>query len=162
MSNIDNQPLRYWNGNAVYLTLYLTLGFAAGILITFFLIAAQPKMRASRSDAMLEFSPFLFLRGALWQPFTYVFVNPPNFFTPFGLLCFYSWGVEVEKYLGRRFFLGLLARCSSSGRRWRCSSCTLGFTAAVASRVIASSCRRCSSPSPRSIRIWITSAAGCR
>ena len=103
MSNVDNQPLRYWKGNPVYLTLYATLALAVGIVAVLLLDSANlPR-------AVLMFFPEAVVHGWLWQPFTYVFVNDVSFFTPLALFCYYSWGVEVEKYLGRRFFVGLCA-----------------------------------------------------
>ena len=36
-------------------------------------------------------------------------MNPVSFFTPLSWLCFYFWGVEVEKFLGRRHFIQICA-----------------------------------------------------
>src|SRR5436189_186111 len=58
---------------------------------------------------LLGFSTFRFADGAVWQPFTYIFVNAPSFFTVLGLWCFYSWAMESERYLGRVRFLKLFA-----------------------------------------------------
>jgi hypothetical protein len=64
---------------------------------------------ARMSPLPFAFDPVAFLHGAVWQPFTYTFVNPLNFFAPLGLWCFYVWTVEVEKYLGRARCLTLFA-----------------------------------------------------
>lgn len=48
-------------------------------------------------------------RGWLWQPFTWSFVNGPNFFFLFGIFFFYSAAIEVERYLGRPRFIKLYA-----------------------------------------------------
>jgi hypothetical protein len=102
-TDLDNQPLRYYNGKPVYLTLYLTLVMTVGTVITMFLEAGRFPTQ------ILGFYPSLFTRGALWQPLTYVFVNGMSFFTPLSLIAFYFWGVEVEKYLGRRQFISVCA-----------------------------------------------------
>jgi len=103
MSYFDNQPLRYFKGYPIYLTGYLTLAMAIGIVIVVFLESAGV------SSELLVFNSRLFLRGWVWQPFTYIFVNQISFFTPLGLFCFYSWGVQVEQFLGRRRFLAVCA-----------------------------------------------------
>ncbi len=100
-TDLDNQPLRYYKGNAVYLTMYLALALTAGVVLTLLLNAARIM------PWFLAFIPQAFASGAIWQPFTYVFVDQISFFTPLGLLVFYFWGVEVEKYLGRRHFLAI-------------------------------------------------------
>jgi hypothetical protein len=97
----DNQPLRYYKGRAIYLAYYLSAGLAVGCLLMLLLVAA-------RFDPIyLIFIPSLFVHGYLWQPLTYVFVNDLSFFTPLGILCVAAWGVEVEKYLGRRRFAAI-------------------------------------------------------
>lgn len=101
-SDIDNQPLRYWNGKAIYLTAYLALAFVAAIVLLLLLGSAGIPL-----GALMIFHPLSFRSGMLWQAFTWPFVNPLDFFTPFSILCFYFFGVEVEKYLGRRRLLWL-------------------------------------------------------
>jgi hypothetical protein len=100
---IDNQPLRYHNGKPIYLTLYLTLALTAGTVITLLLQAG------GFSEALFWFFPEGLKHWLLWQPFTYVFVNGMSFFTPLGLLAFYFWAVEVEKFLGRRRLVEICA-----------------------------------------------------
>jgi hypothetical protein len=99
-SSIDNQPLHYYNGKPIYLTMYVTAVLTLGIIVTVLLSSAGV-------PEVLTFYPAAFMRGFVWQPLTYVFVNPISFFTPLGLLALYFWGVEVEKYLGRRHFIGI-------------------------------------------------------
>ncbi len=103
MSYFDNQPLRYFRGRPVYLTTYLTIALTVGIIVTVLLMSARV------DPEFLIFYPSAFLRGRLWQPFTYLFVNPISFFTPLGIFCFYIWGVEVEQFLGRRRFVAVCA-----------------------------------------------------
>jgi hypothetical protein len=97
----DNQPMRYYKGRAIYLAYYLAGGLAIGYVLTLLLSAARFDV------GWLVFSPGMFRQWCLWQPFTYVFVNPLGFFTPLSILCVASWGAEVEQYLGRRRFLAI-------------------------------------------------------
>src|SRR5438309_11467388 len=46
-----------------------------------------------------------FLLGAIWQPFTCIFIQPASFFFLFHVIFFYWGGTEVEKYLGIRRYL---------------------------------------------------------
>ena len=100
----DYQPIRYLGRMPVYATTILTAVFALGIIVYTVLASARIS-----PGFLLGFSPARFMDGALWQPLTYVFVNGPSFFTALGLLCFYQWAVEVERYLGRVRFLKLFA-----------------------------------------------------
>lgn len=97
--SFDNQPLRYYGRTAVYLTTYLAIALAVGTLVTLLFEALA---------LFLTFSTAGFLRGFLWQAVTYPLVNPVNFFTPFSIWCFYSWGLELEQFFGRRRFVWIL------------------------------------------------------
>ncbi len=99
----DNQPIRWWGRVPVYVTTFLTGAYAVGYLFVVALAVARV------SPEPFIFDPYAFLHGAVWQPFTYTFINPLNFFAPLGLWCFYVWTVEVEKYLGRVRCLTLFA-----------------------------------------------------
>lgn len=101
-SDLDNQPIGYWNRKPIYLTLYLTGALLAGMIVVLLLGAGD-------YPAPFVFSPNAFRHGALWQPLTYVFVNELNFFTPLGLFMFYMWTVQIEMYLGRRKLLMICA-----------------------------------------------------
>jgi hypothetical protein len=100
----DYQPIRYFGRVPVYATTILTAVFALGVVVVTMLASAQVN-----PAALLGFSPASFLRGAIWTPVTYAFVSMPSFFTVLALLCFYTWAVEVERYLGRARFLALFA-----------------------------------------------------
>lgn len=94
----DTQPITWWKRVPIYATGLLTALFAFGIVLCVVL-------GIGRFPAPFAFIPEAFLNGALWQPLTYAFADNLHFFTPLGLLCFYSWAVEIEKFLGRaRFF----------------------------------------------------------
>jgi hypothetical protein len=99
---IDSQPLTWWGNKPIYLTLYLTAALGLGTVLIFLIVSSDAM------PSMLTFHNGMFFRGAYWQPLTYVFVNDLNLFTPLGLIMFYIWGVEAEKYLGRRQFCALM------------------------------------------------------
>jgi len=97
------QPLGKWNNIPIYLTTILTAVFVVGLIGTAILDAGAPGL----------ISPFVFqmpLRPAwtLWRLFTYVFVNPVDFFTPFSIICFYWFCVGIETHLGRAVTTRLL------------------------------------------------------
>ncbi len=102
-ASFDNQPLRYYKGHPLYLTAYLTAALAAAVAVFFLFDSAGFPL-----TAFFVFSPQTFLHGFIWQPLTYVLFNPLNFFTPFLLLCFWSWGAEIEMFFGRRRYLAVL------------------------------------------------------
>jgi len=96
----DNQPITWWNRVPIYGTGVLTALFAAGVLIC-------AVLGLGRFLEPFAFMPPAFLAGAFWQPVTYAFADQLSFFTPLGLICFYMWAVEIEKYLGRQRFFTL-------------------------------------------------------
>lgn len=101
----DNQPITWWRRVPIYATTILAGLLVAGLIASVFLASAGVSLQP------LAFFPPQFARGHLWTLVTYPFIDLPSFFTALGILCFYSWGVEIEKYLGRvRFFqlMGLL------------------------------------------------------
>jgi hypothetical protein len=102
----DYQPIRYVGRVPVYATTILTALFAVALVLQALLLSARVNLSSLRFTA-----PF-FLSGDVWQPLTYAFLGQLSFFTPLGLFCFYSWGIEIERYLGRarfvKFFLLLL------------------------------------------------------
>ena len=98
----DTQPITWWKRVPVYATGLLTALFTFGVVLC-------AVLGIGRFLAPFAFVPEAFLHGALWQPFTYAFADTLSFFTPLGLLCFYSWAVEIEKFLGRSRFFWLFA-----------------------------------------------------
>jgi len=87
----------------VYVTTIVTALFVAGLVGSIILASARVSL------APLGFTAPDFLSGAVWQLLTFPFIDIPNFFTPLGIFCFYSWALEVEKHLGRGRFVKLLA-----------------------------------------------------
>jgi len=99
----DNQPIWWIKRLPIYATTILALGFVAGLILCVILESAN----LLGVLFGLAYSTPEFLHGALWQPLTYVWLGRTDFFTPLGILCFYSWGVEVERYVGRKRFFTL-------------------------------------------------------
>src|SRR6202008_1585065 len=79
-----------------------TVVFALGVILVTFLGTARVSVQP------LAFVAPEFLSGAVWQPLTYIWVDYPSFFTVFGLIMFYSIGVEFERYFARSGFLKLV------------------------------------------------------
>ena len=90
------QPFGKWNGIPIYLTTILTALFVVGMIGTAIMQAG---------DAMLleafAFKMPLHPAWSLWRLFTYVFINPVDFFTPFSIFFFYWFCVGIETHLGR-------------------------------------------------------------
>ena len=100
----NHQPLTTWNNIPIYLATILCAVFAAG----FVLIAVLGSMRSPLVES-LAFEMPLDPAWSLWRIFTYVIVNRISFFTPLGIMCFYSWGVGIETHLGRAILARLVA-----------------------------------------------------
>ena len=99
----DDQPIawvgRYPIRTAAVVVLVYVLGMFATVILDLAKTSLQP----------FGFHAPSFIHGALWQPFTCTLVQQPNFFFLFSMLFLYWSCSEVEKYLGRRRFLLLLA-----------------------------------------------------
>jgi len=90
----DNQPITWFRRVPIYAATIVTALLVLGLI-------ASVVLASARVAAPLAFVPYQFLGGYLWQIFTYPFPDMPSFFTALGILCFYSWSSEVEKYIGR-------------------------------------------------------------
>lgn len=97
------QPFGKWNGIPIYLTTILTALLTLGFLASAILVHSD----GTFVEALLLRVPFRPV-WALWRPFTYVFVQPMDFFTPFGIFCFYWFAVGIETHLGRATLSRLL------------------------------------------------------
>lgn len=100
----DYQPLGHIGRVPVHITTIVTMLFAVG-LVLYALLASAGVMVLE----LFGFSPDTFVRGRFWTPLTYAFIDQPSFFSLLGLLCFYQWALEVERYLGRARFLKFFA-----------------------------------------------------
>jgi hypothetical protein len=96
----DYQPLGHIGRLPIHITTILTTFFVVG-LILFALLGSA----GVRVHELFGFDPETFSRGRVWTPATYAFFSLPDFFSAFGLFCFYRWAIEVERYLGRARFV---------------------------------------------------------
>src|SRR5437879_10555526 len=96
----DYRPVTWVGRYPVRVTTIIAALYVLGM---FFTTIAQ----SAHWDLMpFAFQSRSFLHGALWQPFTCIFIQPASFFFLLNVF-FFSWAVTaVEQYLGiRRYFL---------------------------------------------------------
>jgi hypothetical protein len=104
-SSDEHGPVTWVGGHPIYVAHYLALGFAASMVATALLSA----FNLGPMLAWLAFSSTEVLRGQVWRIFTYGLVNQPSIWFALELLMIVWFGREVEKFFGRRKFLGLYA-----------------------------------------------------
>ncbi len=96
----DHQPIRYLGGVPVFATTIIVALLAVGMILVTMMATAHGPV------GLLIFSTEdFYLHGRVWQMFTAMFVNQPQFFFLFTLFFFYWCGIEIEVYFGRRAFL---------------------------------------------------------
>ncbi|MGC3988444.1 MAG: hypothetical protein QM796_01920 [Chthoniobacteraceae bacterium] len=100
----DYQPLTWWKRVPIYVTTI----FVALSVVGMFLTKIGSTANADVTGTFGFFTP-VFIHGAVWQPVTAHFVDLPSFFYAFNVFFLYLAGIEVEKYLGRRRYLKVLA-----------------------------------------------------
>jgi membrane associated rhomboid family serine protease len=104
---------------------YLAACLAAAHVVTMALTAVAMAV-AGPSVGNPWLLPWIFswetsaLEGRLWQFVTYVFVNPPSIWVVIQIVLLAVFGTEIEKFLGRRQFLGLYAALVLSGPLLMC------------------------------------------
>lgn len=98
----DFRPLTWIGRVPVYFSTVLVAVFAAAMVGCAVAASARVPLEG------LLFSAERLVSGAFWTPLTCTFVQLPNFFSALGLLCLYSVGAEVEKFIGRRRYANLL------------------------------------------------------
>jgi membrane associated rhomboid family serine protease len=99
----DQSPLFYIRGYPVY-SVYLIMG----VMIISMLVTTLAIAVGSGAVSVLAFHPQAVLQlGAIWQPFTYVFVNPPSFGFALAMFLLFMLGRDLEQFLGRARFLWL-------------------------------------------------------
>jgi hypothetical protein len=99
----DYRPVTWMGRYPVRITSIVAALFVLGMFAT-----------AIATSANWSLAPFIFtvpafLHGSIWQPLTCVLIQGPDFFFLFNVFFFYWAGTEVEKYLGIRRYLWLLA-----------------------------------------------------
>ncbi len=98
----DRLPLTWWKQHPVYLAAIIALVGAASMIITAVLGYGVMAHLVFTFD-----SAFNHLH--LWTPLTYVIVNPPSLWILIGCYLLWNFGEAVERHLGRRAFVRLLA-----------------------------------------------------
>jgi membrane associated rhomboid family serine protease len=104
-SEDEHQPMMWLRGYPVYAAHFLVAVFTGSLLVT----SLAMLFNSSRLFDWLPFSSPLVLRGEVWRVFSYGLVNPPSLQFVIDMLMFVWFGREVERYFGRRKFLGLYA-----------------------------------------------------
>lgn len=97
-------PYGKWNGIPIYLSTILTAALVVGFLGTAILAGMHSLLLLSALILNVPLQPV----WAIWRPFTYVLVQPVNFFTPFAIYCFYWFATGIETHLGRVVLTRLL------------------------------------------------------
>jgi hypothetical protein len=100
----EQQPVMWLNGRPIYAAYFVVLVFVLSMLATTFV----EFLKLTGALGWLTFESAQVLRGEVWRVVTYGLVNPPTLF-PFvvDMLMIVWFGREVERYFGRRKFLGL-------------------------------------------------------
>ena len=99
----ETEPFGKWKGVPIYLTTILTAVMVLALV-------ACAMFQAAGSQAHLS-AGFLVPRigwGNVGALFLYPLVDGLNFFTLFGILCFYTWCVGIETHLGRSVLTRLI------------------------------------------------------
>ena len=69
----------------------------------------------SEADKWFGFYALNFLRGAVWQPVTYMFVHGGPWHLVFNMLGLFFFGGQVERQMGRAMFLWMYFLCGVTG-----------------------------------------------
>lgn len=99
----SHEPLTWWGRVPIYASTLLVAFYALAMIATALVMAAQPSwldltVFAFSTSAILE-------HFALWRVFTYPFINPPDIWFLVEMFFLFTFGREVEKYLGTQAFL---------------------------------------------------------
>ena len=101
----DEQPVTWWRGYPIHAAMLLVIIHVATMLATTIALASG----AEASVNALAFNSAAVMRGAIWQPLTYAFVNPPSLWFAFEMYLLWMFGKEVERFFGKRSFFQLYA-----------------------------------------------------
>lgn len=98
----DHLPLTWWKTYPIYLAAVIALVAAASIIFTAIVgYESAPWLIFTYHTAFGEWR--------LWTMFTYVFFNPPSIWVVLGCFLLWNFGEAIERHLGRRSFVRLLA-----------------------------------------------------
>lgn len=102
----DYQPVGWVGRYPIHAATLLVIIHVLTMIGTAFALAMGQETTLAQlffsSDAILS-------RGALWQFVTYAFINGPTIWFAVEMFMLFSFGREVEKFIGRRAFLALYA-----------------------------------------------------
>jgi hypothetical protein len=101
----EQQPLMWLRGYPVYAAYFLALVFAVSMVVSSVFLALSD----AHLLAWLPFHSASVLKGEVWRVATYGLWNPPSLWFVIDIAMIASFGREVEKFFGRRRFLGLYA-----------------------------------------------------
>ncbi|HOV32933.1 MAG TPA: rhomboid family intramembrane serine protease [Candidatus Hydrogenedens sp.] len=90
--------------NVLVFVLELIIGVVISILNQYLPINQGDSLSYLLTFPWLGFNIPLFLRGAIWQPITYMFLHSSLTHLFFNMLCLYFFGPEVENYFSRKRF----------------------------------------------------------
>jgi len=102
-SSDENLPVAWLRGYPLYSAHLVVLAFVASMLATAVLMA----LNATGSFGWVVFDSPRVLRGEAWRIATYGLVNPPGLWFAFDMVMIMMFGREIERFFGRRKFLGL-------------------------------------------------------
>lgn len=101
----DNAPLAWVGKVPIYLSTALAIAHAVTMALTAVALASGAE---SLFQELVFSSPGILKHFALWQFVTYAFIHfPPYWFFLLELYLLAVFGREIERYVGRRAFLGL-------------------------------------------------------
>ena len=98
----DRQPLTYFRGFPIHAATLLVIVHVATMIATTLLMATGA---GGLLQALTFSSDAVFHHFAVWQYFTYAFVNAPSIWFAIEMVMLFQFGREVEKFIGRRAFL---------------------------------------------------------
>lgn len=101
--SLETEPFGKWKGLPIYLTTIIVAAMVAGLIACAF-IEAEGSFDL-RSAAFIVPRDGWANAATLWL---YPLIDRFNFFTPFGIFCFYWWSIGIETHLGRKALVQLL------------------------------------------------------
>jgi hypothetical protein len=104
-SSEEHQPVAWLRGYPLYAAHLIVAGFVVSMIASAILMFAG----AAPVLEKLQFTSQSVLRGEVWRVFTYGLVNPPSLWFAIDMLMIVWFGRELEKFFGRRIFLGFFA-----------------------------------------------------
>lgn len=98
----DRQPLTYFRGFPIHAATLLIIVHVATMIATTLLVATGAR---GLIQSLAFSSEAVFQHFAVWQYFSYAFVNFPSVWFAIEIVMLFQFGREVERFIGRRAFL---------------------------------------------------------